>query len=58
LIPQEVEYDGKPGFAYSMNDEIIVLDDYKETDPKGNYIRMKIKNKANYKMNFNSKRII
>jgi regulator of replication initiation timing len=45
LIPQEVEYDGKPEFRYSMNDEIIVLDDYKETDPKGKYIRMKIKNK-------------
>jgi hypothetical protein len=45
LIPQEIEYDGKPELEYTMNDKIIVLDSYSETDFEGKYIRMKLNNK-------------
>ena len=45
LIPQEIDYDGKPELEYKINTKIIVLDSYNETDNEGMYIRMKIKNK-------------
>ena len=45
LIPQEIEYDGKPDLYYTMNNKIIVLDSYSETDSEGKYIRMKLNNK-------------
>ena len=45
LIPQEIDYDGKPELEYKMNNKIIVLNSYNETDNEGMYIRMKIKNK-------------
>lgn len=45
LIPQEIEYNDKPEMEYMMNDKVIALDAFKETDPNANYIRMKINNK-------------
>jgi hypothetical protein len=45
LIPQEIDYHGKPELEYKMNNKIIVLDSFNETDNEGIYIRMKIKNK-------------
>ncbi len=45
LVPQEIEYDGKPDIEYTMNNKIIVLDSYSETDKEGRYIRMKLNNK-------------
>jgi hypothetical protein len=45
LIPQEIEYDGKPELSYMVNDKIIALDYYSETDNDGSYIRMKISNR-------------
>ncbi len=45
LIPQEIKYDGKPDLSYTMNNKIIVLDSYSETDSEGKYIRMKLNNK-------------
>jgi len=35
-------YDGKPELEYTMNNKIIVLDSYSETDMESQYIRMKI----------------
>ncbi len=45
LIPQEIQYDGKPELQYTMNNKIIALDYYSETDNEGRYIRMKLNNK-------------
>jgi hypothetical protein len=45
MIPQEIEYDGKPGLEYTYNDQTIALDSYNENDEGGEYIRMKINNK-------------
>ena len=45
LLPQEIEYDGKPGLECTFNDKIITLDSYDENDESGEYIRMKINNK-------------
>jgi hypothetical protein len=45
LIPQEIEYDGKPSIEYTINNKIIALDSYSETDTEGEYIRMKFNNK-------------
>jgi hypothetical protein len=45
LIPQEIEYDGKPYIEYTINNKIIALDSYSETDTEGEYIRMKFNNK-------------
>lgn len=45
LLPQEIEYDGKPGLEFTFNDKIITLDSYDENDESGEYIRMKINNK-------------
>jgi hypothetical protein len=44
LIPQEIEYEGKPELEYTINNKIIGLDSYSETDIEGNYIRMKLNN--------------
>lgn len=45
LVPQEIEYDGKPALEYTMNEKIIALTTYSTTDEDGSYIRMKINNK-------------
>ena len=45
LMPQEIEYDGKPELEYTINNKIIVLDSYSETDSEGKYIKMKLNNK-------------
>ena len=45
MIPQEIEYDGKPELQYTINNKIIALDYYSETDNEGSYIRMKLNNK-------------
>jgi hypothetical protein len=45
LIPQEIQYDGKPELEYIMNNKTIALDSYIETDYEGKYIRMKLNNK-------------
>ena len=45
LIPQEIEYYDKPELEYTMNNKIICLDSYSETDNAGKYIRMKLNNK-------------
>ena len=51
LIPEEIVYDGKPELEYTMNNKIIVLDSYSETDIESQYIRMKInKNEVILKM--------
>jgi predicted nucleic acid-binding Zn-ribbon protein len=42
LIPQEIENDGIPVLEYIMNNRIIVLDSFSETDKEGDqFIRMK-----------------
>lgn len=43
LVPEEIEYDGKPGVEYQINGKIIGLDQYLENDPDGSYLRMKFK---------------
>jgi hypothetical protein len=45
LLPQEINYDGKPDLEYTMNNKMIALDSYSETDSEGIYIRMKFNNK-------------
>lgn len=46
LIPQEIEYDGKPDLQYEMKNKIVVLDHWDDTmDEKTIAIRMKINNK-------------
>jgi hypothetical protein len=55
LIPQEIQYDGKPELEYTMNDKLIVLDSYSESDFEGKYIRMKLNNnEVTLKMQNNS----
>lgn len=47
LIPQEIENDGIPVLEYIMNNKIIVLDSFSETDKEGDqFIRMKINNET------------
>jgi hypothetical protein len=47
LIPQEIENDGIPVLEYIMNNRIIVLDSFSETDKEGDqFIRMKINNET------------
>jgi hypothetical protein len=47
LIPQEIENDGIPVLEYIMNNKIIVLDSFNETDKEGDqFIRMKINNET------------
>jgi glycine C-acetyltransferase len=45
LIPQEIDYDGKPQLEYTYNNKIIALDYYNENDNNGSYIRMKFQGK-------------
>lgn len=45
LIPQKIDYDGKPELTYTINNNIIALDSYSDTDNEGKYIRMKFINK-------------
>lgn len=45
LVPQEIQFDGKPELIYEINNKMIALDFYSETDYEGNYIRMKLNNK-------------
>ncbi len=46
LIPQEIDYDGKPDLQYEMKNKIIVLDYWNESiNDKTMAIRMKFKNK-------------
>lgn len=45
LVPQEIEYDGKPEMEYTINNKIIALDSYSESDNEGSYLRMKFTNK-------------
>jgi len=45
LLPQLIDYDGKPDLEYTMNNKIIALDGYNENDSEGSYIRMKFNNK-------------
>jgi hypothetical protein len=45
LVPQEIDYDGKPELEYTINNKIIALDSYSETDNEGSYLRMKFNNK-------------
>jgi hypothetical protein len=45
LIPQEIDYDDKPELEYTINNKIIALNSYSETDNDGIYIRMKFNNK-------------
>lgn len=45
MVPQEIDYDGKPELEYTYNNKIIVLESYSETDESGSYIRRKIINK-------------
>jgi hypothetical protein len=45
LIPQPIDYNGKPDLEYTLNNVIIALDAYSENDNEGSYIRMKFNNK-------------
>ena len=45
LLPQSIDYDGKPDLEYTINNEIIALDSYDENDYEGSYIRMKLNDK-------------
>jgi len=45
LLPQSIDYDGKPDLEYTINNEIIALDSYDENDSEGSYIRMKLNDK-------------
>jgi hypothetical protein len=45
LIPQEIEYNGKPDLEYSIDGKRTVLDDYSENNPQEKYIRMKFNDK-------------
>jgi hypothetical protein len=45
LIPQKIDYDGMPELTYTVNNNIIALDSYSDTDNEGKYIRMKFNNK-------------
>jgi hypothetical protein len=42
LIPQEIDYEGKPELEYVVNNKTIALDYYSESDSEGRYIRMKL----------------
>lgn len=44
MIPQEIDFDGIPELEYTINNKIIALDSYVESDEEGKYIRMKINN--------------
>ena len=48
LIPQEIDYDGKPSLEYTYNNKIIALDYYNENDNNGTYIRMKLQGEEVY----------
>jgi len=41
LAPQPIDYDGKPELEYRVNDAIVALDGYVDTDADGRYIRMR-----------------
>lgn len=45
MVPEKIEYDGYPDAEYRVNDQIVALSDWKETDPEGVYIRMQFKGK-------------
>ena len=45
MIPQPIDYNGKPDLEYTLNNVIIALDAYSENDNEGSYIRMKFNNK-------------
>ena len=46
LIPQEIDYEGKPELEYVVNNKTIALDYYSESDSEGRYIRMKLNGKV------------
>jgi len=45
LLPQPIDYDGKPDLEYTINNKIIALDSYNDNDSEGLYLRMKYNNK-------------
>lgn len=45
LVPEPVDYDGKPEIEYVINEQIVGLDQYLECDPNEYYLRMKFKGK-------------
>lgn len=45
LLPQSINYDGKPELEYTINNEIVALDSYDENDSERSYIRMKFNDK-------------
>jgi chromosome segregation ATPase len=45
LIPEEIEYDGKPSLDYEYLKKVVALDHYLENDDQNKYIRMKIQGK-------------
>ena len=42
LVPQMIDYDGKPELEYLFNNETIALDAYDDNDNTASYIRMKL----------------
>jgi hypothetical protein len=42
LVPQAIDYDGKPDLEYNIGKSIIALDTYDDKDVNGKFVRMKI----------------